>query len=261
METRRIPLATGVQLNVVVAGDASAPPLLLLHGVTDSSFSWSRVLPALAARFRVIAPDQRGHGDSEKPLDGYRPSELAGDAAALLDALGVERAGVVGHSMGTFVGQQLAFAAPQRVTRLALIGGGPTVDIPALHELMAALDTFADVVPLEFTREFQAGTVALPLPEGFLDRVVAESAKLPARVWRALFAGMLAEREPPELAKLELPIFVLGGEQDLMFPADAQRALARRQRAARVKLWPEAGHSAQWELPDEVARELLGFFA
>ena len=218
------------------------------------------MLPALAARFRVIAPDQRGHGDSERPSGGYRPSDLASDARALLDALGVGQARVAGHSMGTFVGQQLAFASPERVSRLALIGGGPTVEIPAVGELVAALESFGESVPLEFLREFQSGAALLPLPEPFLDQVVAESAKVPARVWRALFAGMRSEPEPPSLAKLGLPIFLLGGERDPMFPGSAQRALADLQRATRLKLWPEVGHNPHWEVPDEAAEALLAFF-
>jgi pimeloyl-ACP methyl ester carboxylesterase len=208
----------------------------------------------------VIAPDQRGHGDSDKPRSGYRPSELAADARALLDALGVAQARVAGHSMGTFVGQQLAFAAPERVSRLALIGGGPTVDVPAARELAAALESLGETVPVEFIREFQAGTAVLPLPEPFLERIVAESAKLPARVWRALFAGMFSEPEPPRLAKLGLPIFVLGGERDPIFPGSAQRELADRQEAMRLKLWPAVGHNPHWEVPDEAAEALLAFF-
>jgi pimeloyl-ACP methyl ester carboxylesterase len=260
MRREAIRLATRVTLNVALAGDPAAPPLLLLHGVTDSSFTWSRVLPALAARFRVIAPDQRGHGDSERPGGGYRPSELASDALALLDALGIERARIAGHSLGTFVAQHLAGFAPGRVERLALIGGGPTLGIPAVRELTAALDGFGETVPLEFIREFQESTVALPVPAEFMDQVVAESAKLPARVWRALFAGMLAEPESPDLAKLELTLLVAGGEKDAIFPGDVQRALADRQRATRLQLWPDVGHTPQWERPDELARSLLGFF-
>jgi pimeloyl-ACP methyl ester carboxylesterase len=259
MRGQPIRIATGATLNVVLAGHSDAPPLLLLHGVTDSAFSWSRVLPALAARFRVIAPDQRGHGDSERPRGGYRPSELAGDALALLDALRAPRAGVVGHSLGTFVGQQLAGFAPERVARLALIGGGTTLARPLVRDLMSALDAFGETVPLAFIREFQSGTMALPVPAEFLEAVVAESAKLPARVWRALFAGMLAEPEPPALSKLELPIFVLGGHHDAVFPDGDQRALAERQHATRVQLWPDVGHAAHWEIPHAVARALLAF--
>jgi non-heme chloroperoxidase len=70
---------------------------------------------------------------------------------------------------------------------------------------------------------------------------------------------MRSEPEPPSLAKLGLPIFVLGGERDPMFPGSAQRALADRQKAIRLKLWPEVGHNPHWEVPEEAGEALLGF--
>ena len=114
-------LSTGVRLRYAESGDTSAHPVILLHGYSDSWFSFSRVLPSLAAGHHVYALDQRGHGDSERPAGGYSLRDLAADVIAFMDAEGLERAALVGHCMGSFVAQQAALAAPERVTHLVLI--------------------------------------------------------------------------------------------------------------------------------------------
>ena len=119
-------VSTGVSLEVAERGAPGGQPVLFLHGYTDSWFSFSSVLERLPPTVRAIVPTQRGHGDSDRPECCYRPSDFAADAVALLDALGVPRATIVGHSMGSFVAQRLAVDAPGRVSRLVLVGSGAT---------------------------------------------------------------------------------------------------------------------------------------
>lgn len=121
-----VTLATGVRIRYAEQGDPGGPAVIFLHGFSDSWFSWSRVLPLIPARYHVIAPDSRGHGGSDKPEGGYAMRDLAGDVLALMDALHLERATIVGHSMGSVVAQQIAVAAPGRVERLVLVGSGPS---------------------------------------------------------------------------------------------------------------------------------------
>src|SRR5262245_3894598 len=132
----RVRLSTGVQLQVAESGPTNGEPVLFLHGFTDSWFSFSRVLEILPANVRAIVPTQRGHGDSERPACCYRVADFAADAVALLDALGISRATVVGHSMGSFIAQRVAIESPKRVNRLVLIGSGTTVRTPAALEFM-----------------------------------------------------------------------------------------------------------------------------
>jgi len=91
-ETRRIPLSTGVTLNVALAGPADAPPVILLHGFPESHRTWREVAPRLQDRFRLIMPDQRGFGGSDRPaeVEAYRPALLLADLSALAEALGIE---------------------------------------------------------------------------------------------------------------------------------------------------------------------------
>ncbi len=96
-------------------------PLLLINGIGADSLKWDPLLPALAARFRVITSDNRGAGRSAAPPGPYTTRQMADDAAALLAHLGVARAHVVGSSMGGMIAQELALAYPERVDRLVLL--------------------------------------------------------------------------------------------------------------------------------------------
>jgi pimeloyl-ACP methyl ester carboxylesterase len=119
---READLATGVRLHVAEAGDPAAPPLLLVHGWPQHWWAWRDVIPPLAARFRVIAPDLRGFGWSGQPADGdFAKERLADDMLALLDVLGIERAGYLGHDWGGWAGFLLAARAPERLERLMAV--------------------------------------------------------------------------------------------------------------------------------------------
>ncbi|MGH7630723.1 MAG: alpha/beta fold hydrolase, partial [Gemmatimonadales bacterium] len=190
-------LTTGVRLRYAEQGDRHGHPVILLHGYSDSWFSYSGVLPLLDPKYHVYALDLRGHGDSDRPASGYDMRGLAADVLAFMNAQRLARVTVVGHSMGSLVAQQLALAAPERIARLVLVG---SVAAPAqsavLIELDRAVRSLGDSVPVDFVREFQESTVFQPLPPGFIDRAVRESLKLPAYVWRGLIAGMLAADSP-----------------------------------------------------------------
>src|SRR5262245_10567419 len=115
-----VDLPTGVRLRYREHGARDGPAILCLHGYTDSSYSFSRIMPLLPPAFRTVTLDQRGHGESSRPVGGYTIGDLAADAAAALDTLGIAGATVVGHSMGSFVAQRLALDHPERVQRLVL---------------------------------------------------------------------------------------------------------------------------------------------
>jgi pimeloyl-ACP methyl ester carboxylesterase len=102
----------------------SGPPVVLVHGIGDSSATWEPVIPALARRHLVIAPDLLGHGSSDKPRADYSVAAYANGVRDLLGVLGVERATLVGHSLGGGVAMQFAYQFPERTERLVLVGSG-----------------------------------------------------------------------------------------------------------------------------------------
>jgi non-heme chloroperoxidase len=252
-------LRDGLRLAYVRSGPAGGPVVVCIHGYSDSSFSFSRLTPLLTARgYDVVAPDLRGHGDSDRPSD-YGIDEFADDVVAFLDAVGIDRATLVGHSMGSFVARRVAERAPERVERLVLIGSSVSPDNPAVPELLAAVDSFDDPVPEDFVREFQTSTVHAPVPADFLEQVVAESRKLPARVWRDVLHAFVRSDDAGALRSIQARTLVLTGDHDDIFgPADCRR-LADALPDATLLAYDSVGHSAQWEDPERVAEDLDRF--
>ena len=122
-ELRRIALSTGVTLNVALAGPTDAPPIILLHGFPESHRTWRGLAPLLEDRLRLVMPDQRGFGGSDKPtdVDAYRIDCIVDDVFALADALEIDRFALVGHDWGGAPAWAAAIKGDPRVERLAII--------------------------------------------------------------------------------------------------------------------------------------------
>ena len=117
--------AGGLRTHVALAGPEDGPPLLLLHGWPQHWWAWREVIPQVAGRYRVIAPDLRGHGWTDAPAHGYDKEQLATDLLALLDAMGIDRVTWVGHDWGAFTGYLAAMRAPERIERLIALSIPP----------------------------------------------------------------------------------------------------------------------------------------
>ncbi|HEX7997557.1 MAG TPA: alpha/beta fold hydrolase [Pyrinomonadaceae bacterium] len=254
-----VKLKTGVRMQYAEQGDAKGYPVILLHGYSDSWFSYSRVLAALGANYHVYALTLRGHGDSERPASGYNLSDLASDVVAFMDTNQLKRVTLVGHSMGSFVAQRVALTAPERIDRLILVGSATTLRNNAVRELQQSVNALKDPVPEKFIREFQTSTVYHPVPEEFMERVMAESSKLPARVWRALMEGMLKSDVSSELSKIKAPTLVLWGDKETIFPRTEQDALTTTLPNARLKVYADTGHSPHWERPEQFVSDVKDF--
>ena len=120
---RKVVLATGVTLNVALAGPADAPPVILLHGFPESHRTWRGLAPLLDDQFRLVMPDQRGFAGSDRPteVDAYRTDLLVDDIFALAEALGLERFALVGHDWGGAISWPAALRNDPRLERLAII--------------------------------------------------------------------------------------------------------------------------------------------
>lgn len=254
-------LATGLRAHYAEQGDPEGEAVVFLHAYADSWFSYARVLPLLSPEYHALAPDQRGHGDSDKPECCYSVDDFAADVDAFMKAVGIEEATLVGDSSGGLIAQRVALDYPHRVGRLVLIGSPTTlVDNAAVGAAREEILALEDPVPPGFVREFVLGTFRNPVPEVFLEEAVAQSLKVPARVWRAYYEDILLKvDDTSRFGEIGAPTLILWGEQDALLPREEQERRAAEIPNATLKVYPETGHLAHWVRPDLVARDLEAF--
>jgi pimeloyl-ACP methyl ester carboxylesterase len=256
-----------VELLVAQSAGPAHRALLVIHGGPDWDHTYLREpLDGLAGTHRLVMPDLRGCGRSTRglPDDQYTPDAAVGDLIALLDALGIGRADVLGFSYGGLLGQRLALAAPHRVRRLVL--ASTTVEaVPARADTWA--DNWADVradawsdPSLAGPEQTRAAAVATAptdlwrqkLLPAYLRRL--ESVRFSAEWLRPLRAGILpsalVENAVPRLAALAIPTLFLHGRHDLTFPVSVVQEAADRIPSAGLEILEEAGHMTHVDQPD-----------
>jgi non-heme chloroperoxidase len=258
--SRSVRVATGLKMHYVEQGDSHGEPILFVHGWPDSAFSYRRVFDVLPPSYRALALDLRGFGESDRPADGYSIDQLATDVTDFLDALGIGAATLVGHSMGSFVVRRVAEWFPTHVKRLVLIGSAVTSRNEVMEAVQQLVQPLSDPISLAFAQEFQAGTIYHPVPDAFFDGLVAESLKAPARVWQAAFDGLIAFDDAADLASISAPTLIVWGSHDGLFSSSAeQQQLVRSIPGAHLTIYPDAGHSPNWEFPERFVRDVTAF--
>jgi non-heme chloroperoxidase len=260
---RFVDLSSGVRLAYVEHGDPAGVPVLLLHGVTDSWRSYGPVLERLPDSIRAFALTQRGHGASDRPASGYRYGDFAGDVAAFLDAFAIPAAVIVGHSMGSAIAQRFAIDHPERTRALMLLGSFADLrSNPDVREMWdASVSKLEDPIDAGFVRAFQQSTLAQPVPAAFFEMAVAESLRVPARVWRSIFAAFLSDDLAAERPRIAARTLVVGGERDALCPARDQYEVSQAIAGSQVVIYEDAGHAMHWEDPARFAADLANFVA
>lgn len=258
---KEVRLANGLKLAYVELGDPKGEPLLLLHGYTDTSRSWSVLAPHLKG-YRLLIPDQRGHGAADAPECCYSLSQFAFDAKLLMDALGVKRAAVVGHSMGSMVAITMATEYPSRVSSIILIGSTalPPVRRGAwLYDQVAALR-----FPLDrnsaFMRDWHPSNQPTPVDPEFADAVMDDIMLIQPHVWRSVMRELMLLPVARHAADVKADVLILSGGKDPLFPAEHHAALLKAFPTADAHVFPELGHSPNWEQPAAVAAAIDSFF-
>ncbi len=267
--------ANGIRQHYVIAG--KGPALILLHGWPQTWYCWRKLIPLLAERFQVIAPDLRGFGDTDKPESGYDKKSVAKDIYELAAELGHRRAIVAGQDWGGRVVWRLALDYPEFAHRLVVMSAPYPLlrsqrpfnpeswytwffTIPDLPERMLASNsgdfithfllrwsynkkhyTRADLA--EYKRAFSSPEAI----KGYLHhyRLLDED----TRAWQREDAGRTVTQ----------PTLYMAGEHDPVSPPAGADGLLRYVRDVRFAVIKEAGHFIQEEKPEDVAREILGF--
>ena len=232
------------------------PPLLLIQGLGYGRWGWEPIVPGLAARHRVVTFDNRGIGESDKPAGPYTAAAMAGDALQVLDEAGIERAHVLGASLGGMIAQELAVAAPERVDRLVLCcttpGGPATVPMPEVTvRLFAEAPSLAPEVAL---RRFVENALGTEPPQELVDELFARRVANPPDPagWQAQAAAGLGFEGVDGV--IAAPALILAGTADNVVDHRNAEVLAARIPGARVRLLEGAGHLFFWEQPAESVR-------
>jgi pimeloyl-ACP methyl ester carboxylesterase len=275
MATKRSEIALhGHRMSYRRAG--RGPVLVLLHGIAGTSATWEDVIPALAESHTVIAPDLLGHGDSAKPAGDYSLGNYANAVRDLLESLGLERATIVGHSLGGGVAMQFAYQYPERCQRLVLVAsGGLGREVHALLRA-AALPGANVVLPwLCVAGRRSVGRIVHALGRAGLHA----SADL-EETWRSFVSledpaarraflhtvrgiidlgGQRVSASDRLYLAAELPTLVIWGEQDPLIPVRHAREAHERMPRSRLEIFPGAGHYPHRDCPERFASVLLDF--
>ena len=259
-----VTLSTGVRMEFVEQGPANGMPVVFLHGVTDSWCSFERVLPLLPSEVHAFAVSARGHGGSSRPDRGYLIADMSRDLRAFMDAMGLDTAVVVGHSMGAMVAQRFVADHPERVRGFVLMAAFATLfqDPVVTDFYQSAIVSLADPIDAAFAREWQESTLARPIPREYLETIVAETLKVPARVWRDAFEGFLNTPDfSGELTRVRVPCLIAWGDEDGYTRRESQDRLAAVIPGARLVIYEGGGHAFHWEEPARFVADLSAFLA
>ena len=292
-EFRKVALATGVTLNVALAGPADAPPVILLHGFPESHRTWREVAPRLQHKFRLIMPDQRGFAGSDRPqeVDAYRSDRVIDDIFSLAQALGLERFALVGHDWGGAIAWGAALLDDARLHRLAIVTAPHPVifqksliedaDQRAASQYITAFrnpvfEKAVEAMGFEvfFEKSFGSHVDLALIPDAERKQYIADWSQ-PGALTAMLNwyrASPLVVPPPgvtvplPDMllnvsAKIDIPTLVIWGMRDTALLPVQLDGLDRVVADLEIVRLADAGHFAPWEAPEPVARALEGFLA
>ncbi len=266
-------LSTGINMTYLTLGPEDGTPIILIHGATDSRLSWFQVAPDLAEKgYRVYIPELRGHGKTDKPQeDAYTLEEHTADIKSFIDQLGLKKVNLAGHSLGTFISEELAANYPDLVTSVTLIGAGYKVqgnevidwvlngDGASFQGVNAYQD--GEEIPDEFVKEW---TTTVNEDQGFATGIYEQARELPNYAWRAIFNGLNGQNISEDLAKIKAPVQIIWGSEDTVFPKNEQEELIQYLTNASFVNFTQidgADHNTHWtsaEVASQVADLIAG---
>jgi pimeloyl-ACP methyl ester carboxylesterase len=263
---KTVRLPDGETLAYLTMGNPDGTPVVLVHGYTDNARDWVPLVPYLSRHFRLILVDLRGHGRSSKPDCCYTLPDFANDIVLLLDSLGIRKADIVGHSLGSIIAQIYAETWPERTDKVVLIsstGGPPPGTPPSKPKFDFAAQIRQLHEPLDPESPFMVSWWDSPTPvdPDFIRRQRIDSAAIPLRVWLAVLdqgLGDVADLQRT-LPRLRAPALLIWGSQDPIMEPEVRTTLRQALPHAQVKIFQGLGHNPFWEDPRGCAAVINAF--
>jgi pimeloyl-ACP methyl ester carboxylesterase len=263
--------------DVAYRAAGEGPVLVLVHGIAGSSNTWAKVMPGLAERYTVVAPDLLGHGESAKPRGDYSLGAYASGVRDLLAVLGHDRATFVGHSLGGGIAMQLAYQFPERCERLVLVAsGGLGRDVGTLLKVLSA-PGMELVLPLVLTRGLhdvaasvgrflgrsglKANTLLQEIWDSYTRLTDARAQRAFVHTIRAVidpWGQRVSARDRLYLAA-EVPTLIVWGGRDRVIPVAHAHAAHELIPGSRLEILEDAGHFVPLEHPERFVAVLDDF--
>jgi 3-oxoadipate enol-lactonase len=254
--------ANGITLQYEVHGEGE--PLLLINGLADDLTSWAYQIPDFEQRYQTIIFDNRGIGGSGMPAGPYTTAMMAADAKGLLDALGIERAHVLGVSMGGMIAQELAINYPDRVNKLLLCAtcsepSAANTRLYAFWEYSAPRlglpEMMKEVLVWCFTPEFfQTHPEDAQATEEALTSITQ-----PVKAYLSQLHSIQVHNATSRLGQVRAQTLVLGAPKDLIFPPNQSEQIHQGIPGSTLRFTEHGGHAYLWEHPDEFNRAVMDF--
>jgi 3-oxoadipate enol-lactonase len=244
--------ANGIQMSYALEGPASGPVITMSHSLATDLSMWDPQARALAARYRVLRYDTRGHGGTDAPAGGYTLSQLADDARALLKALGITRTHWIGLSMGGMIGQTLALSSPEMLQSLSLCDTSSRIPADMKHlwdERIATVDAkgmepmVEPTVARWFTPKF------IETHKDVIESVRAMIRRTPAKGYVGCCHAIRALDLTDRLEAVRLPTLIIVGAQDMGTPLAASQAIHQRIKGSELVVLDPASHLSNLEQP------------
>ncbi|MFK0692036.1 alpha/beta fold hydrolase [Mesorhizobium sp. IMUNJ 23033] len=235
------------------------PALLLIHGFTDTSRSFSLLAPHLAGR-RLIIPDLRGHGASQAGLRAFRPASFADDIAGLIGQLRLDRPVLVGHSLGAMVAIALAARHRKLIGGLVVLAGTLKPDFAPDHPLVAGVQALRDPIsPADpFYDWWHACRPGVPQP--FLAGMAKDASTMPVASWRAILEEIRRTNLTDAARAVQVRTLIIAGAVDPLFGEAHQQALRHCLPGSDFIRIEGCGHNPHWEDPALVAAAVTDKF-
>jgi pimeloyl-ACP methyl ester carboxylesterase len=256
--------ANGIKIYYESQGEGQ--PLLLIAGLGATHHLWELQVPSFARWHQVVTFDNRGSGDTDKPAEPYSISLFADDTAALMDAVGIERAHVYGQSMGGLIAQEFALRHPQRLRGLVLgctTFGGPNSVLPSPQAaaLLSGMPNLPEDQAVDRVLElFYSPRYRREHADEARQRIQSYfPLRTPPDAYARQLVACLTSDTYDRLPEITAPTLVINGAEDALIPAENSRIMAQRIPAAELVLFPEVGHLFFHEVPEEADAAVADF--
>ncbi|WP_233887057.1 alpha/beta fold hydrolase [Paraburkholderia flagellata] len=238
----------------------NGPAVILLHSLGTSSALWDDILPALTAKYRVVAIDARGHGDSTK-RSPWNADAVANDVVAVAEAIGLDAFGLVGISMGGLTAVRVAAKLGQRVAVMVLSSAYTGVSGPAVEKRLAAIDGMLKKLPMHlFARMYVEQTLHRDTAYPKRERLTQQIAAMSSKEYLEISHAIATDDVSGFLREIDVPTLVLNAELDRSVPRAVSAKLTQGIRGAAERTLSAAAHLACVDTPDAYAEVLLDLF-